>query len=62
VVQFRVKEIKFLDSKLESTIALLLEKDVIASLQDVDPYSGAIKVYSNRSTRLCACTCETEFL
>jgi len=43
VVQSRVKRIKFLDSKLGPTIALLVEKGVIMSFRDVDPYSGAIK-------------------
>jgi len=36
-----------------------VEKGVIASFRDVDPYSRAIKVRSTRSTRLCAYTCET---
>jgi len=40
-------------------IALLVEKGVIATFRDVDPYSRAIKVRSTRSTRLCAYTCET---
>jgi len=62
VVQFRVKRIKFLDSKLGPTIALLLKKGVIASFRDVDPYSGAIKVRSTRSTRLCPRICKTQFL
>jgi len=50
VVQSRVKRIKFLDSKLGPTIALLVEKDVIASFRDIDPYSGAIKVLVARVT------------
>jgi len=62
VVQFRVKSIKFLDSKLGPTIVLLVEKGVIASFRDVDLYFGAIKVRSTRSTRHCACTCEIQLL
>jgi len=62
VVQSRVKRIKFLDSKLGPTIALLEEKGVIAFFWDVDPYSGAIKVRSTRSARYCACTCEIQLL
>jgi len=31
-----------------------VEKDIIASFWDVDPYSGAIKVHSTRSARFCA--------
>jgi len=43
-------------------IALLVEKGVIASFRDVDPYFGAIKVRSPRSTRHCVCTCEIPLL
>jgi len=43
-------------------IALLVEKGVIASFRDVDPYSGAIKVHSTRRMRHCACTCEIQLL
>jgi len=41
--------------------ALLAVKNVIVFLRDVDSYF-ATKVRSTRSTRLCMCTCETEFL
>jgi len=62
MVQSRFKKIKFLDSKLGPTIALLVEKGVIVSFRDVDPYSKAIKVRSTRSTRHCACICEIQLL
>jgi len=41
-----------------------VERGVIASFRDVDPYSRAIKVRSTRSTRLCAYICErvTEYV
>jgi len=41
-------------------ITLLIKKGVIASFRNVDPYSGALKVRSTRSTRHCAC--ETQLL
>jgi len=46
----RVKRINFFDSKLGPTIALFVEKGIIALFRDVDSYSEVIKV------RVPACT------
>jgi len=57
MVQFRVKKIKFLDSKLEPMIARLLKKGVIRNIDILSIFRHK-SVFDSQH----APTCETEFL